>query len=38
MVNGGFELDSGNVAIASGDSGLVSFGGKYLANADLVER
>jgi N-ethylmaleimide reductase len=38
MVNGGYELDSGNRAIASGLADMVAFGTLFLANPDLVER
>jgi N-ethylmaleimide reductase len=38
IVNGGYDLDSGNRAIASGEADLVAFGAKFLANPDLPER
>lgn len=38
IVNGGFDLKSGQEAIASGLADLVSYGTLYIANPDLVER
>jgi N-ethylmaleimide reductase len=38
VVNGGYELDSANQAIAGGEADLVAFGVKFLANPDLPER
>ncbi len=38
MVNGGYDADSGNDVIASGEADLVSFGVPFLANPDLPER
>ncbi|HYH81338.1 MAG TPA: alkene reductase [Longimicrobium sp.] len=38
IVNGGFEADTGNEAVASGQADLVSFGVPFLANPDLVRR
>jgi N-ethylmaleimide reductase len=35
---GGYTLESGNAAIASGNADLVAFGRLYIANPDLVER
>ena len=35
---GGYSLESGNAAIASGHADLVAFGRLYIANPDLVER
>lgn len=38
ILNGGFDADSADAAIARGDADLVSFGASYLANPDLPER
>lgn len=38
MVNGGYDRDQANAAIARGDADLVSFGTLFLANPDLPER
>ena len=38
MVNGGYNADSGNAAIETGQADLVSFGVPFLANPDLPER
>ncbi len=38
MVNGGYDRESGNAAIASGEADLVAYGTAMLANPDLVER
>jgi N-ethylmaleimide reductase len=38
IVNGGYNLDSANTAIASGEADLVAFGVPFLANPDLPER
>jgi N-ethylmaleimide reductase len=38
IVNGGFDLDSANAAIRSGETDLVAFGTPFLANPDLPRR
>jgi N-ethylmaleimide reductase len=38
IVNGGFNLDSGNAAIRDGEADLVAFGVPFLANPDLPKR
>ena len=38
IVNGGYDLQSGNAAIARGDAELVAFGVPFLANPDLPIR
>jgi len=38
IVNGGYDLESANAAIASGEGDLVAFGIPFLANPDLPER
>ena len=38
MINGGFDQDSGNEVIASGNADLVAYGKPYVSNPDLVER
>jgi N-ethylmaleimide reductase len=38
ILNGGYDLATGNVAIVSGAADLVSFGTLFLANPDLPER
>ncbi|NUN66365.1 alkene reductase [Pseudanabaena biceps] len=38
MTAGGYNLETGNAAIASGSADLVAFGRLYIANPDLVER
>ncbi len=38
MTAGGYTLETGNTAIASGDADLVAYGRIYIANPDLVER
>jgi N-ethylmaleimide reductase len=38
MTAGGYTLETGNAAIASGHADLVAFGRLYIANPDLVER
>ena len=38
MVNGGYDLGTGNAAIKNGEADLVSFGVRFLANPDLPER
>ncbi len=38
MINGGFDQESGNKVIESGNADLVSFGKLYVSNPDLVER
>lgn len=35
---GGYSLETGNGAIASGNADLVAFGRLYIANPDLLER
>ncbi|HII81220.1 MAG TPA: alkene reductase, partial [Methanosarcina sp.] len=35
ILNGGYDLQSGNEAIASGEADLVAFGVPFLANPDL---
>jgi N-ethylmaleimide reductase len=37
IVNGGFDLDSANAAIRSGEADLVAFGTRFLANPDLPQ-
>src|SRR6185369_8149812 len=38
IVNGGYDANSGNAVIASGETDLVAFGVLFLANPDLPER
>jgi N-ethylmaleimide reductase len=38
IVNGGFDLDSANAAIRSGEADLVAFGVPFIANPDLPQR
>ena len=38
MLNGGYDLRSGNEAIARGEADLIAFGTPFLANPDLPER
>lgn len=38
IINAGFDQDSGNEVIASGNADLVAFGKPYISNPDLVER
>ena len=38
MLNGGYDLRSGNEAIARGEADLIAFGVPFLANPDLPER
>lgn len=38
ITNGGYDQETGNQVIASGDAQLVSYGKPYIANPDLVER
>ncbi|MEC7771859.1 MAG: alkene reductase [Bacteroidota bacterium] len=38
MINAGFDQDSGNEVIASGNADLVAFGKPFISNPDLVER
>jgi N-ethylmaleimide reductase len=38
ITNGGYDLETGTKAIASGAAQLVSYGRPYLANPDLVQR
>ena len=38
IVNGGYDLESANAAVASGETDLVAFGTKLLANPELAER
>ena len=38
ILNGGYDLQSGNEAIASGEADLISFGVPFVANPDLPER
>ncbi|WP_421807238.1 alkene reductase [Flagellimonas sp.] len=38
MINGGFDQDSGNRVIESGNADLVAYGKPYISNPDLVER
>lgn len=38
IINGGFDLETGNEAIESGVADLVSFGALFLSNPDLPER
>jgi N-ethylmaleimide reductase len=38
IVNGGFDLDSANAAIRSGEVDLVAFGTPFIANPDLPKR
>jgi N-ethylmaleimide reductase len=38
IVNGGYDLEAGNAAIARGDADLVAYGTPFLANPDLPDR
>lgn len=38
MANGGYQAESANEKIASGQADLISFGSPYIANPDLAER
>lgn len=38
MINGGYDADKGEAAIAEGEADLVAYGVPYLANPDLPER
>ena len=38
ILNGGYDLISGNKAVESGGADLISFGRPFLANPDLPER
>jgi N-ethylmaleimide reductase len=38
ILNGGFDRETGNAALAEGQADLISFGSLYLANPDLPER
>jgi len=38
ILNGGYDLSSGNEAISRGEADLISFGVPFLANPDLTER
>jgi N-ethylmaleimide reductase len=38
IVNGGYDTEAGNAAIARGDADLVAFGVPFLANPDLPAR
>ena len=38
ILNGGYNLDSGNAALAAGEADLISFGVLFLSNPDLPER
>jgi len=38
IVNGGYNIDSANAAVTSGEADLVAFGVPFLANPDLPER
>jgi N-ethylmaleimide reductase len=38
IVNGGFDLDSANAAIHAGETDLIAFGTRFLANPDLPQR
>jgi N-ethylmaleimide reductase len=38
VVNGGYDRESGESAVASGDADLVAYGVRFLANPDLPER
>ncbi|OPY26093.1 MAG: N-ethylmaleimide reductase [Methanocella sp. PtaU1.Bin125] len=38
ILNGGYDLHSGNAAIARGDADLIAYGVPFLANPDLPER
>ena len=38
ILNGGYDLHSGNEAIARGEADLIAFGVPFLANPDLPER
>jgi N-ethylmaleimide reductase len=38
LLNGGYDLDSGNAALAGGQADAISFGAIFLANPDLVRR
>jgi len=38
IVNGGYDAEAGNAAIARGDADLVAFGVPFLANPDLPAR
>jgi N-ethylmaleimide reductase len=38
MINNGFDLESGNKIIKSGNADLVAFAKLYISNPDLVER
>jgi len=38
MINAGFDLESGNTVIESGEADLVAYGKPFISNPDLVER
>ena len=38
ILNGGYDRETGNAALARGEADLISFGSLYLANPDLPER
>ena len=38
MLNGGYDRETGNAALAAGEADLISFGVLFLANPDLPER
>ena len=38
ILNGGYDREAGNAALARGEADLISFGALYLANPDLPER
>ena len=38
MLNGGYNLETGNAALAAGAADLISFGVLFLSNPDLPER
>ncbi len=38
VINGGYDREKGNAAVASGDADMVSFGKLFIANPDLPER
>jgi N-ethylmaleimide reductase len=38
IVNGGFDLDSADLAIRNGEADLIAFGTAFLANPDLPQR
>ena len=38
ILNGGYDLETGNAALAAGEADLISFGVLFLPNPDLPER